>query len=69
MKLIARIAGIALIVFGIAVFSYHGFSYIKQEKIVQVGDVKVTAGIPKKVYFSPLVGGISLAAGIVLLLI
>jgi hypothetical protein len=59
--------GIALIIFGIAVFAYQGFSYTKQEKIAQIGNIQVTSDVQKTVYFSPLAGGVSLLAGVLLI--
>jgi hypothetical protein len=69
MRMIINLAGILLTLFGIAVLVYHGFTYTKNQKIAQIGDIKVTANTSKTVYFSPLVGGVSLSAGIVLLLL
>jgi len=63
------IAGILLIVVGILVFAYQGFSYTKQEKITQIGDLKITADTHKTVYLPPVLGGLSLAAGVILVLV
>jgi hypothetical protein len=49
--------------------AYQGFSYTKQEKVMQIGDLKVTADTQKIVYFPPILGGSSIVAGIVLVLI
>lgn len=69
MKTILNFFGIALIVVGIIVLSYEGFHYTKQEKIAQIGDIQVTVPKEERIYFPPLLGGLSLATGIVLLII
>ena len=61
--------GLLLIILGIAALVYQGFSYTKQEKIAQIGNVQVTADTQKTIYFSPILGGLSLVAGVVLVLI
>lgn len=68
MKTITTLVGILLIVLGVATFAYQGFSYTKQEKLAQIGNVEVTANTEKKVYFPPLLGGLSLVAGVALVI-
>lgn len=68
MKLIA-IVGVVLVLFGVVTLGYQGFTYTKREKIAQIGDVQITQDTEKMVSVPPLAGGISLAAGIVLLAI
>ena len=69
MKAIISFVGILLVIFGIAVLGYTGFTYTKQEKIAEVGNVKITADTQKTVYFSPVTGLFSLACGIVFIVI
>jgi hypothetical protein len=59
--------GTVLLIIGILTLAYQGFTYTKQEKMAQVGDVKISADSQKTVYFPPLLGGLSLVAGIALL--
>ena len=66
MNSITSIIGIILIIFGIAVLGYQGVTYTKQEKIAEIGNVKVTADTEKTIFFPPVVGGVSIVAGIVL---
>jgi hypothetical protein len=61
--------GIISIVVGALILVYHGFIYKKNEKIAQVGNFKVTAGVPKSVYFSPTAGGVLVAGGVLLMLL
>jgi uncharacterized membrane protein len=69
MKSIISVIGILLILAGIGVFAYQGFTYTKQEKIAQIGDVNITADTQKTVYFPPIVGGLALVAGLVLVVV
>ena len=69
MKSLTNLAGILLIIFGIATLAYQGFTYTKHENVAQIGDMKITADTQKTVYFPPLLGGLSLAAGIILVVV
>lgn len=69
MKSTINIIGIILIIFGIIALSYQGFSYTQREKVLQIGEIQITADKEKSIYFPPIVGGLSLAAGIILLII
>jgi hypothetical protein len=59
--------GIILIVIGVIAFAYHGFTYTTTEKVVDFGPIQVTAEKTKTIPLPPIVGGIALAGGIVLL--
>ena len=69
MKSAITMIGVFLIIVGIVAFAYQGFTYTKHEKVAQIGDLQVTANTQKTVYFSPLLGGLSLVAGIVLVVV
>jgi hypothetical protein len=69
MKSLTNIIGILLIIIGIGALSYQGFSYDKEEKVAQFGDLQITAKTKEKVYFPPLLGGLCLVGGIVLLVV
>ena len=69
MKSIVTLFGIILIIVGILAFAYQGFTYTKHEPVAQIGNINVTADKQKTVYFPPYVGGISLVAGIFLVII
>jgi uncharacterized membrane protein len=69
MKSIMAVIGIILIILGIATLAYQGVTYTQREKIAQIGDVQVTANTQKTVYFPPLLGGLFLVAGIVLVVV
>lgn len=69
MKSITSIAGILLIVAGILLFAYEGFTYTKQEQIAQIGNVQLVENQQKTIYFPPIIGGLAIVAGIVLVVI
>lgn len=69
MKALTNIIGILLVLVGIISLGYHGFTYKKQEDVAKLGDLKITANKDETVFIPPAVGGVSLAAGIVLIVI
>jgi uncharacterized membrane protein YidH (DUF202 family) len=65
----AGIVGIILIAIGIIALAYGGFSYTKREKIIDAGPLQVSADREKTIPFPPILGGICLVGGIVLVLV
>ncbi|MDH3345228.1 MAG: DUF3185 domain-containing protein [Desulfobacteraceae bacterium] len=61
--------GIVLIVIGILAFAYQGITYTTREKIVDIGPIQMSAEKTRTIPLSPIVGGISLVGGIVLLVV
>ncbi len=61
--------GIILIVIGIVAFAYQGITYTTREKVVDLGPIQVTADKTKTLPLPPIVGGLALVGGIVLLVI
>ena len=60
------IIGIILIVIGVAGFALGGFSFTRKEKVLDVGPIEATAEEKETVPISPLVAGIALVSGVVL---
>lgn len=60
------LVGIALIVLGIVAFAYQGITYTSREKIIDIGPIQATANTRKTIPLSPLLGGLALVGGIVL---
>lgn len=69
MKPMTHLVGIILIVLGIFALAYQGLTYTQREKVAEIGDLKITADTQKTVYFPPLLGGLSIVAGIVLVVV
>ena len=59
--------GIILIVIGIVALAYQGITYTTREKVVDLGPIQVSADKTKTFPLPPIVGGIALVGGIVLL--
>jgi hypothetical protein len=64
----STMAGSLLIIIGIIAFSYQGFTYTTAEKAVDLGPIQVTTEKEHTLPLPPLVGGICLVGGILLLL-
>ena len=69
MKAPAMLIGIALIALGLIAFVYQGITYTTSEKVVDLGPLKVTAQKEKTIPLPPILGGLALAGGIVLVVV
>jgi hypothetical protein len=65
----ARIAGIVLIAIGLVGLLWGGLSWTREKTVVDIGPVDVRAQERESIPVSPIVGGIALVAGIVLLVV
>ena len=63
-----RIIGIVLIVIGLISLALGGISYTTKEKVVDIGPIEATAERHKTIPLPPLLGGLALAGGVVLLI-
>ena len=63
------LVGIALIVLGIVAFAYQGVTYTSREKIIDIGPIHATADTQKTIPLSPLLGGLALVGGVVLVVV
>jgi hypothetical protein len=61
------LTGIILIVIGIIAFAYQGITYTTMEKVVDIGPIQISAEKTKTLPLPPIVGGIALVGGIVVL--
>ena len=64
----ATMVGILLIVLGALALAYQGFNYTKQEKVLDIGPIHATAEEQKHVSIPPILGGLALIGGIVLVI-
>jgi len=64
-----RILGLILVIAGALALGYQGFSYVSRDKIVDAGPVQVSADREHTVWIPPVVGGIAVAAGLVLMVV
>lgn len=63
-----RILAIALIVLGVVAFAYQGITYTKREKVLEVGPITATKETKETIPLPPIVGGLALVGGVVLLI-
>ncbi len=61
------IIAVLLIAIGIIAFAYQGISYTTTEKAIDLGPLQVTAEKTHTLPLPPIVGGIALVGGILLL--
>jgi len=59
---------ILLIIVGIVIFAYQGISYTTREKVVEIGPIEIMTEKTNTFPLPPVVGGITLVGGILLLL-
>ena len=58
-----------LIVLGVVAFAYQGITYTTNEKVVDLGPLKVEAKRERTIPLPPVLGGLALAGGIVLVIV
>ena len=63
-----KIVGILLIALGLVGLIYGGVSWTKREKVVDFGPLQVTRDKEKSLPVPPIVGGICLVAGVLLVM-
>jgi hypothetical protein len=63
-----RILGFVFIVIGVISIAIGGISYTKREKVLDIGPIEATAERQKTIPLPPLLGGLALAGGIVLVI-
>jgi hypothetical protein len=67
MKSGVLIVAIVLIAIGVVSLAYQGITYTTREKVLEVGPIKATAEKEKTIPLPPILGGLALAGGVVLL--
>jgi uncharacterized membrane protein len=66
---ILKIVGIILIVVGIVALIFQGITYTTREKVIDLGPIHATAEKKRTIPLPPVLGGIALVGGIVLLVV
>lgn len=64
-----KVFGTILVVIGIVMLIWTGFSFTRKEKVVDIGSLEISADKQEQVNWPPYVGGIILVAGVVLLVV
>ena len=60
--------GIILIIAGALALAYQGFTYTRQEKVLDVGPIHATAEKHEHVSIPPILGGLALIGGVAIVL-
>ena len=61
------LVGILLVVLGALALAYQGISYTRQEKVLDIGPIHATTETHERIPLPPILGGLMLIGGIVLL--
>jgi hypothetical protein len=61
------VIAVILIAIGVVSLAYQGITYTTREKVLEIGPIKATADKKKTLPLPPILGGLSLAGGVVLL--
>jgi hypothetical protein len=63
-----KILGIVLLAFGIIALAYQGISYTRHREVLKIGDFKVETTEKERIPLPPILGGLAVVAGVVLIL-
>jgi hypothetical protein len=63
------VIGLILVVLGVVALAVPSFTFFTTEHVANVGFITIDVSRPHTIVFNPIVGGIALAAGIVLVLV
>jgi hypothetical protein len=58
--------GIVLIILGAIMMVYTGFNFITTKNVVDIGDIKIDKTEDHPVQWSPILGGVLLVGGVIL---
>ena len=61
--------GILLIVAGALVLGYQGINYTREKNVVDMGPVHVTKETHERIPIPPILGGLALVGGVILLVV
>ena len=65
-KRMLTLVGLALILAGCLALAYREIRYTKREKVLDVGPLTASMGVPESYAIPPLLGGLIVASGVVL---
>lgn len=61
-----KIVGIVVVIIGLLMTLYTGFNYVTREKVVDIGNIEISADKERSVGWSPFIGiGIIVIGGVV----
>ncbi len=68
MKLL-MVVGVVLLVLGVVALAYQGITYTTREKVMEIGPIEATVQTEKTIPLPPVLGGLALASGFVLVVV
>ena len=60
---------LAMIILGVVALAYQGITYTTREKIIDIGPLKASVDKEKSIPLPPIVGGLALAGGVILVIV
>ena len=63
------VVGLILIAIGVVALAYGGISFTSSEKVAEIGPLKVEKEKTRTLPLPPILGGLALAAGVVVLVV
>jgi len=64
----SKTIALAMIILGVFMLIWTGFTYTKREKVIDAGPIQISADKEKSVNWPPYIGGLILVAGIAILI-
>ena len=64
-----RMVAVFLIIVGIIALVYQGITYTTRERVLKIGPLEATAEKEKTIPLPPIIGGLMIAGGIVMLVV
>ena len=64
----SSMVGIVLIVLGVIALAYQGITYTTRKKVLDIGPIQATKEEHKTIPLPPILGGLALVGGVVLLI-
>ena len=64
----ATLVGLALLVLGVLSLAYQGITYTTHKKVMDIGPIQATKVEKQTIPLPPILGGIALVGGVVLLM-
>lgn len=61
--------GYVLAILGVIALAYGGITYNREKTVLDIGPIKATATEQKRIPFSPIVGGLLLLGGVLLVVV
>ena len=63
------LVGVVLMVIGVLALAYQGITYTTREKVIDLGPLQASVDTKKTIPLPPILGGLALAAGVVLVVV